>query len=147
MRFKYFIIVIILGMLLLTSCDSTISVKGIAYNWTNSPMDSKGLILNNEKPSAEYNLTPIKEAKLTILYGVTTEKLESVNNYTGPNADKGILITDNKGMFDGHWLDGFKSGYIKVVVEKEGFYPLEQVLKYDVMANYFDLIILMVQKP
>lgn len=145
---RHSITVIILGMLLLTSCDSTVNIKGVAYNWTDEPLDSKGLIINNEKPLAEYSLTSIKGAKVNILYGVTTEKLESINKYTGPNADEGILITDDKGVFVGHWLDGFEGGYIKVVVEKEGFYSTEQVLKYDVTkANDFNLLILMVQKP
>jgi hypothetical protein len=148
MRLKYLIIVLILGMLFLTSCDSTLNVKGIAYNWKNAPLNSQGIILDNKKPSAEYSLTPIQGAKVSILFGRTNEKLEPLNNYTGSKTAEGILGTDNNGVFGGHWLDGFGKGYIKLVVEKEGYYTIEQVLKYDaVKANDFDLIILMVNKP
>jgi hypothetical protein len=126
--------------ILLCSCDGGIHVKGQVYAQKSSIGTSQVFI--DESQTLEKDLVPIKDAKVTLLYG---------SDYSEKKVERDELQkTSGRTSADGSFTVGalttpfrFNAG---LVVEKDGYKPITKVFYHDKIGHEA-IVILVPETP
>jgi hypothetical protein len=120
----------------LCACDGGIHVKGHVYAQKGSRGDSQALVDQSRSPDA--NLSPIKDAKVTLYHA---------GDYSKEKAERSELrsdstLTASDGSFEVGGLTSpfrFNAG---LVIEKDGYKPITKVFFHDKIDH--DAIVILV---
>ena len=119
------LLVVIIGLFLLSSCDGGIKVKGHVYGQSTSVGDSQAFI--DQTHSVGRELSPIEGAKVTLYHAgdYSKEKVER------SELRKDSSLTDSNGGFK---VGGLTSPFrfnAALVVEKEGYKSMTKIFLHD----------------
>jgi hypothetical protein len=161
MRFKLILLFTCLILLsaLLTGCDSTLDIKGRIFEWLDAPSNIKGdvYIMNvsdfqnhnvhiNETPPQGYNLQPIPNVKVSFWYESKGEYFPIRGGY--PTSQSNVISSDTNGIFKEFWIVAPGKYNLKIIVEKDGYYPIERIFPFNGGdPGTFDFTVLLVHEP
>ncbi len=112
-----------------TGCASSHSQKGTVYEWTNPPAGGTGQIYVDPEPKPQGSKTlPLDNASISFFAPITIGCTSTVHEYYNIGGD---CVSDARGSFSGDLALGFgQSSYMKIVVEKSGYYPVEKIFVF-----------------
>ena len=111
------------------ACDGAIHVKGRVYSQKNSSGDSQAFI--DQPPPSSADLSPIKDAKVTLYHGGNYSPDEAKNS----DLRKNSTLTAADGSFE---VGGLTSPFrfnAALIVEKDGYKQITKVFYHDKVGH------------